>query len=114
MPLSYDNLLDDANPSVLQGKRVTISQNVDAFSKTWPDNAAPVFHWGDKDNPPEYEREIIWEMEQKDFTVASKKKSTKKKTAKKTSGSKPTVKKILKKIEKTAPRPPTFNHLYGQ
>ena len=117
MPLGYDNLLDDANPSVLQGKRVMTSQNVDAFSKTWPDSVTPVFHWGNKGNPPEYERGIIWEMEKKDFTVAPKEikvATTKRKATKKASRPKPSVKKILKKIEKTATKTTPFNHLYGQ
>jgi len=117
MPLSYDNLLDATNPSVLQAKRVTTSQNVDAFSKTWPDSASPVFHWGGKGNPPEYERGIIWAMEKKDFAVAPKAAKVvapKKNTSKKTGRPKPSVKKILKKIEKTAPKSTTFNHLYGQ
>jgi hypothetical protein len=116
MPLSYDNLRDDANPSALQGKKVTTSQNIDAFAKTWPDTIAPVFSWSG-DNPPEYEREVVWTMEKKDFSVASKKAKVvtpKKKASKKTSKPKPSVKKILKKIEKTIPKSTTFNHLYGQ
>ena len=58
-----------ANPSVFQGKKVTTSQNIDAFAKTWPDDITPVFRWSDR-NPPEYEREVVWESERKDFTVA--------------------------------------------
>jgi len=116
MPLGYDNLEDEANPSVLQGKKVTISQNIDAFAKTWPDAIPPIFRWSGS-NPPEYEREVVWTMEKKDFTVASKKAKVvtpKKKASKKTSKPKPSVKKILKKIEKTIPKSTTFNHLYGQ
>ena len=116
MPLCYDNLYDEANPSVLQGKKVTISQNIDAFAKTWPDTIPPVFCWSDG-NPPEYEREVIWVTEKKDFTIAPKKAKVvtpKKKASKKTNKSKPSVKKILKKIEKTTPKSTTFNHLYGQ
>ena len=116
MPLGYDNLYDEANPSVLQGKKVTTSQNIDAFAKTWPDNIPPVFRWVGGDTP-EYEREVVWAMEKKDFTVVSKKSKVvtpKKKVSKKTSKSKPSVKKILKKIEKTLPKSTTFNHLYGQ
>jgi len=115
MPLSYDNLYDEANPSVLQGKKVTPPQNIDAFAKTWPDTIPPVFRSGG--NSPEYEREVVWVMEKKDFTVASKKAKVvtpKKKASKKTSKPKPSVKKILKKIEKTATKSTTFNHLYGQ
>ena len=116
MPLGYGNLHDDSNPSTIQGNKVTTSQNIDAFAKTWPDNVTPVFHWGGG-NPPAYEREVVWVMEKKDFTVASKKAkgvTPKKKTPKKTSKPKPSVKKILKKIEKTVPKDTTFNHLYGQ
>jgi len=144
MPLTYDNLHDECNPSILSGNTVTMNQNVDAFAKTWPDDVTPVFHWshGRSDrkrshadfadgNPPEYERPLIWEVEvkQKDFAIAKlqgktlKKKSTPKKkatakkaTAKKVSSSpKPTVKKILKDIKKNAPQPKqTFNQLYGE
>ena len=121
MPLGYDNLFDDANPSVLQGKKVTALQNMDAFAKTWPDNAAPVFQWSGG-NPPEYHREVVWVTEKKDFIFpnnrvapkAAKVVSPKKKATKKTPQPKPSVKKILKKIEKTAPKSTTFNHLYGQ
>ncbi len=121
MPLCYDNLHDESNLSVLQGKKVTTSQNIDAFAKTWPDTIPPVFRWSDR-NPPEYEREVVWVTERKDFTVAPKsskvvtstKKATKKKVTKKKAQPKPSVKKILKKIEKAAPKSTTFNHLYGQ
>ena len=116
MPLGYDNLHDDANPSVLQGKKVTTSQNIDAFAKTWPDALPPIFRWSGG-NPPEYEREVVWMLEKKDFRVASKKAKAvtpKKKVIKKAPKAKPSVKKILKKIEKTAPKSTTFNHLYGQ
>jgi UV DNA damage repair endonuclease len=117
MPLSYDNLYDGANPSALQEKKVTTSQNIDAFAKTWPDNVTPVFYWGNKSNPLSYERPIIWENEKKDFIFphkAAKTVTPKKKASKKTSEPKPSVKKILKKIEKTLPKSTTFNHLYGQ
>ena len=117
MPLSYDSLHDGANPSALQEKKVTTSQNIDAFAKTWPDNVTPVFYWGNKSNPLSYERPIIWENEKKDFVFphkAAKTVTPKKKASKKTSEPKPSVKKILKKIEKTLPKSTTFNHLYGQ
>ena len=123
MPLSYDNFHDDSNPSTLQGNRVTTSQNIDAFAKTWPDNITPVFYWGQSTlDTPDYERDIVWESEKKDFTVALKsskvatstKKATKQKVTQKKVRPKPSVKKILKKIEKAAPKSTTFNHLYGQ
>jgi len=122
MPLSYDNLHDGANPSALQGKKVTTSQNIDAFAKTWPDNVTPVFHWGNKSNPLSYERPIIWENEKKDFLFphnkvtpkSAKTVTPKKKATKKTTEPKPSVKKILKKIEKNVLKSTTFNHLYGQ
>ncbi len=122
MPLSYDNFHDDSNPSTLQGNRVTVSQNIDAFAKTWPDNITPVFYWSNSTlDAPDYERDIIWESEKKDFTFALKpskvvttKKATKKKVTQKKVRPKPSVKKILKKIEKAAPKSTTFNHLYGQ
>jgi len=123
MPLSYDNFHDDSNPSTLQGNRVTTSQNIDAFAKTWPDNITPVFYWSDSTlDAPDYERDIVWESEKKDFTVAlesskiatTTKKATKKKVTQKKAQPKPTVKKILKKIEKSVPKSTTFNHLYGQ
>ena len=111
MPLCYDNLHDKANLSVLQGKKVTTYQNIDAFAKTWPDSIPPVFYWSGG-NLPEYEREVVWVMDKKDFTIAPK--NAKVVTPKKISKTKPSVKKILKKIEKTAPKSTTFNHLYGQ
>jgi UV DNA damage repair endonuclease len=123
MPLSYDNFHDDSNPSTLQGNRVTTSQNIDAFAKTWPDDITPVFCWSDTNvDVPDYERDIVWESERKDFTVRLKpskvvtntKKATKKKAIQKKAQPKPSVKKILKKIEKAAPKSATFNHLYGQ
>jgi len=122
MPLSYDNFHDDSNPSTLQGNRVTVSQNIDAFAKTWPDNITPVFYWGNSTlDAPDYERDIVWESEKKDFTfalksskVATTKKATKKKVTSQKAQPKPSVKKILKKIEKSAPKSTTFNHLYGQ
>jgi UV DNA damage repair endonuclease len=122
MPLSYDNFHDESNPSTLQGNRVTVSQNIDAFAKTWPDNITPVFYWGNSTlDTPDYERDIVWESEKKDFTVALKsskvattEKATKKKVTQKKVQPKPSVKKILKKIEKAAPKSTTFNHLYGQ
>jgi len=117
MPLSYDNFHDDSNPSTLQGNRVTTSQNIDAFAKTWPDGIVPVFYWShatlvDSAVIPDYERDIVWESERKDFTIALK--SSKVVTVTKKARPKPSVKKILKKIEKTAPKSTTFNHLYGQ
>ena len=132
MPLTYDNLHDKCNPSMLQTTTVTMEQNIDAFAKTWPDNVTPVFHWsnGKPDNkrshadfadgnPPEYDRPLIWEVEvkQKDFAIAKlqgKTVTSKKKAVPKTSKTKPSVKKILQKIEKAAPKSTTFNHLYGQ
>ena len=128
MPLSYDSLHDENNASVLQGNKVTVTQNIDAFAKTWPDSITPVFRWShDTYDAPDYDRNIIWESEKKDFTSlskkakvvvskkkATKKKATNKKTAKKTPAPKPSVKKILKKIEKTEYKATTFNHLYGQ
>jgi len=122
MPLSYDNFHDDSNPSTLQGNRVTVSQNIDAFAKTWPDEITPIFYWGNSTlDAPDYERDIVWESEKKDFTfplksskVATTKNATKKKVTQKKVRPKPSVKKILKKIEKAAPKSTTFNHLYGQ
>ena len=118
MPLSYDSLHDESNTSVLQGNKVTVTQNIDAFAKTWPDSVTPVFRWShDTHDAPDYDRDIIWESEKKDFTILPKKAKvvvSKKKATKKTSPPKPSVKKILKKIEKTEYKTTTFNHLYGQ
>tara|TARA_R110000751_G_scaffold112800_1_gene211886 strand:- start:108 stop:1214 length:1107 start_codon:yes stop_codon:yes gene_type:complete len=139
MPLTYDNLHDKCNPSILNGNPVTLTQNIDAFAKTWPDDITPVFHWssGKSDNkrshadfadgsPPEHDRSLIWELEvkKKDVAIAKlqgknplearPKKKTAKKIAKKTPKVKTSVKKILKKIEKAPPKSTTFNHLYGQ
>jgi UV DNA damage repair endonuclease len=123
MPLSYDSLHDEKNVSVLQGNAVTVAQNIDAFAKTWPDNITPVFYWShDSHDAPDYERDIIWASEKKDFTISPKtskvvtttKKAPKKKATKKKPRPKQSVKKILKKIEKTSPKSTTFNHLYGE
>jgi len=138
MPLTYDNLHDECNPSVLNGNAVTMAQNVDAFAKTWPDAVTPVFHWsnGRSDrkrnhadfadgNPPQYERPLVWEVEvkQKDFAIAKlqgkttspKKKATPKKVVSHKAIPKPSVRKILKDIKKTSPPlKQTFNHLYGE
>ena len=138
MPLTYDNLHDKCNPSVLNGNNVTVEQNMDAFAKTWPDSVIPVFHWsaGRDDNqrshadyvelcPPDYETDLIWEVEvkQKDFAIAKllgkeiKQVTTGKKTQPKTKRVKKTsVKKVLKNIKKkpTVESKPNFNHLYGE
>jgi UV DNA damage endonuclease len=136
MPLTYDNLHDECNSSALNGNSVTIAQNIDAFSKTWPDNITPVFHWsnGKPDSkrshadfadgtPPEHDRPLIWEVEvkKKDFAIAKLQGKTltaahpKKKAIKKTPKVETSVKKILKNIQKTSPQPKqSFNHLYGE
>jgi len=121
-PLTYDNLHDHCNPSIFQNNQITIQQNIEAFSQTWPKSFVPVFHWswGCKDKkrshadyaeelPVEHDRELKWEVEVKAkdkaiFKMLGQKVDlpTKQKEQKKPKS------KVVKKIEK--PSSPTIIH----
>jgi UV DNA damage endonuclease len=74
-PLTFDNLHDDANPSLTSsGERIPFEKLFMKFYQTWP--VVPVFHWseaeaGTKRNhakslttcPPDMGLDITWEME---------------------------------------------------
>jgi UV DNA damage endonuclease len=74
-PLTFDNLHDDANPSLdSNGQRVSFEKLFMKYYQTWP--VTPVFHWseaevGTKRNhakslttrPPDMGLDITWEME---------------------------------------------------
>jgi len=76
-PLTYDNLHDTANPSILpDGSAVPFEKNFMKFFQTW--DVPPVFHWseaetGTKRNhsknltvpPPDMGLDITWEIEVK-------------------------------------------------
>lgn len=78
IPLSYNNLHHDCNPSYVNEVVVSDKQNVDAFFHTWPEEFVPVFEWseGTKDDPrvpveyyseniPDFERQVIWACDAK-------------------------------------------------
>jgi hypothetical protein len=76
-PLTYDNLHDSANPSILpDGSVVPFERNFMKFFQTW--TVQPVFHWseaeaGTKRNhaknlttaPPDMGLDVTWEIEVK-------------------------------------------------
>jgi UV DNA damage repair endonuclease len=76
-PLTYDNLHDTANPSILpDGSAVPFKNNFMRFFQTW--DFPPVFHWseaevGTKRNhaknlttaPPDMGLDVTWEIEVK-------------------------------------------------
>jgi len=74
-PLTFDNLHDDANPSLdSSGQRVSFEKLFMKFYQTWP--VPPVFHWSEAEagtkrnhakslttHPPDMGLDITWEME---------------------------------------------------
>jgi len=74
-PLTFDNLHDDANPSLdSSGQRVSFAKLFMKFYQTWP--VPPVFHWSEAEagtkrnhakslttHPPDMGLDITWEME---------------------------------------------------
>jgi hypothetical protein len=76
-PLTYDNLHDTANPSILpDGSVIPFEKNFMKFFQTW--DVPPVFHWseaetGTKRNhsknltvpPPDMGLDVTWEIEVK-------------------------------------------------
>lgn len=76
-PLTYDNLHDYCNPSIFNGSKVSMIDNIRAFNSTWESEYTPVFHWSwgkdggrSHDNycpelPPKFETPIKWEIELK-------------------------------------------------
>lgn len=149
-PLTYDNLHDYCNPTVFENQTVTQEQNVSAFAGTWKKNV-PVFHfsWGKEENIrshsdyaaeniPDYNTEIIWEVELKakdyaieyliDGTLAPKTieeapkiakkvvKNPKKVVKQKSQPKKEEPKEILNNLEKNDKQDAVYtayNHVYG-
>jgi UV DNA damage endonuclease len=132
-PLTYDNLHDYCNPSLLQEEKVTQEQNVQAFSGTWKKDV-PVFHysWGREDkfrshadfaaeNIPDYDMEITWECElkQKDYAIEQLQnwkdeiKTVPKPKLKPKKQESPEVLKNLQPIDKQDAVYTAYNHVYG-